>query len=181
MINNKELLFVVDKDNKPIRPKTRRETHAKGYWHRTAHIWIVNRRGEVLCQQRSQLKDRNPGLWEPFFGGHLAPGEEYSEGAIKELNEELGIAVNKKELIYFDTSKSEKAKEFQGVFFHVWNSLTKLLRLEKEEVAQVKWFKISLLKNIMNDQKLEWVIPAYGIKFLSYLEQQNLRDISEGN
>ncbi|HXS15141.1 MAG TPA: NUDIX domain-containing protein, partial [Candidatus Saccharimonadales bacterium] len=85
MIKKDELLFTVDENNLLQEPKPRNEVHANGYWHRTAHIWIFNDKKEILCQKRSLLKDMNPGKWEPFFGGHMAPQEEYIDNALLEL------------------------------------------------------------------------------------------------
>jgi isopentenyl-diphosphate Delta-isomerase len=118
VINKDEMLFVVDKNNNPLEPKPRSEVHSKGYWHRTAHVWILNFKNQLLCQKRSLLKDSNPGFWEPFFGGHLAPGVEYLDGAIEELNEELGLNIKKDQLKLFKIYKEQgdKPSEFQGVF-----------------------------------------------------------------
>src|SRR5690606_7116726 len=93
MLNAKELLFTVDSQNNTIDSQPRDLVHAEGIWHRTAHVWIVNKNYEILCQQRSLLKDSNPGLWEPFFGGHLPPDTSYEKGAMDELREELGIEI----------------------------------------------------------------------------------------
>ena len=100
MINKNELLCVVDENDNPLEPKSREETHARRLWHRVAHIWILNK-GSVLCQQRSLLKDKNPGMWESFFGGHLSPNQEYIEGAVKELEEEIGIKVSTDDLNFY--------------------------------------------------------------------------------
>lgn len=170
MINSKELLFVVDEENNPIEPKPRDETHSKNYWHRTAHIWIINKNGEILCQQRSLLKDKHPGFWEPFFGGHLSPNEEYDTGAVKELYEELGIQNTKDTLQYFDIVKSEKSYEFQGIFLYTFNN--EKLTLEKDEVSQIKWYKLYEIKQIVQNKNGTWVLPAYSSAFLTWLEVQ---------
>ena len=43
-------------------------------------------------QKRSRLKDRHPGVWDSSAAGHLNAGEGYLETAIRELEEELGVA-----------------------------------------------------------------------------------------
>ena len=80
-----ELFFVVDEHDRPLAPLPRRLVHGHGVWHRVSHIWLVNDRGEVLCQQRAFNKELNPGFWEPFFGGHLKPTETYEAAAVREL------------------------------------------------------------------------------------------------
>src|SRR3972149_9795928 len=108
MINDQELLFVVDENNKPLKPLPRRVVHSQGIWHRTSHIWVINVKKELLCQKRSMKVDRYPGFWEPRFGGHLAPDEDYLVGAVKEIGEELGVKVAPKRVVFFKVYKSEE-------------------------------------------------------------------------
>ena len=65
-------------------------------------IWVsavalVNERGEVLVQQRPP-SGAHAGLWE-FPGGKLEGGESCEAAAIRELHEELGIAIDAKHLL----------------------------------------------------------------------------------
>src|SRR5581483_7577210 len=101
MINPQELLTVVDEHDNPLTPLPRKEVHAKGLWHRTAGIWVVNTNGQILCQKRSLKKDVHPGLWEAFFGGHVLSGVEYLDSAAREMEEELGIKIDKKNLHFY--------------------------------------------------------------------------------
>ena len=81
MINNQKLLFVVDKNNKPLKPEKRSLAHKNGLWHRTSGVWIITKNKRILCQKRSLKKDIKPGMREAFFGGHLSPKEEYRQSA----------------------------------------------------------------------------------------------------
>ncbi len=140
MINPSELLFTVDDQNNPIEPCPRNEVHEKGYWHRNAHVWLVNDSQEILSHKRSMLKDSNPGKWESFFGGHFGPGVEYRDAAIKELGEELGLQVDDKNLLFYSIYKSESMKEFQGIFVYSWNGVLSDLAIERDEIDEVKMF-----------------------------------------
>lgn len=169
MLNKDELLFVVDENNTPLEPKPRKEVHEKGYWHRTSHIWILNSQKQILCQRRSLLKDSNPGKWEPFFGGHLETREEYENNALHELQEELGIIINKDNLHLFKIFKCVPATEFQGIHYLEWNGDIETLKLEKDEIDQVKWFSIDELYKILIDKKdSNWSIMGYEKELLEY-------------
>jgi isopentenyldiphosphate isomerase len=61
--------------------------------HRSVHIYVFNRRGEVLLQLRSKDRDIQPGRWDTSEGGHLDAGEEYLQAARRELREELGVDI----------------------------------------------------------------------------------------
>ncbi|RPI29516.1 MAG: NUDIX domain-containing protein [Acidobacteria bacterium] len=59
--------------------------------HRSVHVFVKNRAGDLFLQKRSQTKDIQPGKWDTSVGGHLCPGETYEEAAWRELQEELGV------------------------------------------------------------------------------------------
>lgn len=161
MINTNELLFCVDENNNPIRPRPRRIVHETGIWHRTSHIWIINKKKQILCQRRSLLKDKAPGLWEGFFGGHIPPNTTYINHAITELQEETGLDVNKSDLRKIFVYKYLKGKEFIGVFVLEWNGDENNLTLEPDEVDMVRWidvneFRILIVKNVKDWSTMDY-------------------------
>jgi len=174
MLNKDELLFVVDEDNNPLEPKPRREVHDNDYWHRTSDIWIINRKGQVLCQKRSYLKDFNPGMWESFFGGHLGPDEVYDVGAAKELREELGIHANKEDLTLFTIFKHDLYREFRGVFVFLWDGKLDTIVREEEEVDEVAWIDLARLKESYANEPEKWTPSGYEKELFAYLEKINL-------
>jgi len=161
MINNEELLFVVDQNNNPIQPKTRKDIHENGYWHRISHIWIFNSQRQILCQKRTMHKDINPGKWEAHFGGHIASREEYVDNAIKEIKEEIGLERAKEDMTFFKIYKYDKDREFQGIFYTKWDGNINTLVLEKEEVEKVAWKDISELKIIFEEKDPSWAYHEY--------------------
>jgi isopentenyldiphosphate isomerase len=136
-----ELLYVVDEDDRPLEPQPRKLVHGNGAWHRVAHIWIVNARGEILCQQRSMSKDLNPGMWTASFGGHMMPGEEYRAAGVRELEEELGLRIHPDDLEFWKVYRSARHpnNEFQGIFVLKWDGGVKDVRFNDGEVEQVSW------------------------------------------
>lgn len=172
MIDQDKLLFVVDEDNNPQEPKSREEVHKNRYWHRTSHIWIINSQKQILCQKRSLLKDSNPGKWEAFFGGHMAPDTEYIDNAINELNEELGIMAKKDELQFFKVYKCVPGKEFQAVYALPWDGKAETLKLEKEEIDQVRWIPFEEIYEILlGKQNNKWSKMGYEKELFEYLEK----------
>ncbi len=84
-------LPVVNGQDEVIGKAPRREVHLKGLLHRSVHIVIMNKKGQVLLQKRSSGKDSFPGYWDVSVGGHVDPGESYAEAARRELKEEMGL------------------------------------------------------------------------------------------
>ena len=86
-----EIFNVVDEHDEVTGQATRGEVHAQGLLHRAVHVLVFNKRGDVLLQQRSMLKDAHPGVWDSSVSGHLDAGEAYETAAVRELAEEMGI------------------------------------------------------------------------------------------
>ncbi len=86
-----ELVIVVDKDNQETGAVPRREMRAGGLCHRATYILVFNSKGELFVQKRTQTKDVFPGYYDVAAGGVVLAGESYEEGAVRELEEELGV------------------------------------------------------------------------------------------
>jgi len=86
-----EIFDVVDENDQVIGQATRAEVHAQKLVHRAIHVFVTNKRGDLLLQKRSLLKDACPGVWDSSVSGHLDAGEDYAAAAVRELEEEMGI------------------------------------------------------------------------------------------
>jgi 16S rRNA (adenine1518-N6/adenine1519-N6)-dimethyltransferase len=96
---------VVDEMDRVIGAAPRREVHGNNLRHRAVHIFIFNRKGELLLQKRSCWKDRHPNLWDSSAAGHVEAGEEYDATAVRELREELGVTANLSRVAYLNASE----------------------------------------------------------------------------
>ena len=86
-----EIVAVVDEDNNVVGSAPRREMRARRLPHRSTYILVFNSGGEVYVQKRTRTKDVFPGYYDPAAGGVVLAGESYLEGALRELEEEMGI------------------------------------------------------------------------------------------
>ncbi len=172
MINTEELLFVVDEFDTPMKPEPRHKVFKKGLWRRTAHVWIVNDKKQILCQRRSLQKDSSPGMWEPAVAGHISPEDNYFTGAIRELFEETGIEASLNDLNLFKIYKDHRFKEYRGIFYLKWNGKLQEIKSEGEEVDQVKFVKLETLKKYIVYQKHpKWFNSGYEKEILSHLNK----------
>jgi isopentenyl-diphosphate delta-isomerase len=173
MIDDNELLFVVDEQNQPLDPLPRKVVHAQKLWHRTAAVWVLNRHQQLLCQQRSLKKDIKPGMWEAFLGGHLGPGDDYSQAAVAEIGEELGITVSDRDLAFYQVLSSDKSshKEFQAIFGLVIGARpADKFVFELEEIAQLRWYELTEVKTILLDEeRSDWVHKPWDADVLTWL------------
>ena len=93
--SDQELLDLVDADNTVIGTVARSRVHGEpALRHRAVHVLVYDDRGRLLLQKRSSAKQIQPGKWDTSVGGHLAAGESYLAGAVREAAEELGLAID---------------------------------------------------------------------------------------
>lgn len=88
-----EVFDVVDDRDQVTGQATRREVHVNNLRHRAVHVLMFNHFGEIFLQKRSPWKDRHPGVWDSSASGHLDAGEDYPACALREVCEELGVAL----------------------------------------------------------------------------------------
>ncbi len=88
-----EIFDVVNERDEVIDRQPRSEVHRLGLKHRAVHVLVFNLRGETFLQKRSMTKDREPGKWDSSTSGHVDSGEDYDACAVRELREEIGLAV----------------------------------------------------------------------------------------
>ena len=151
-----EYIDIFDENNNPIgemREKT--QAHKDGNFHRTAHIWIMNDKKELLIQKRSATKKSHPNCWDISGAGHIRTGESVTEGAIRELKEELGIKANESELKFIAIVKSTKNtenQEFGYVYLLESNNKIKDYIFEDDEVSEVKYVYFEDLEKMVEDR-----------------------------
>jgi isopentenyldiphosphate isomerase len=115
--NREEWFDVVNDRDEVIDRKTRREVHATGLWHRAVHMLLFDRSGRVFLQRRSMLKDLSPGLWDSSCSGHVDSGEDYDAAAVRELGEEIGVAIAQAPARWFRLNACEQTGwEFVWVY-----------------------------------------------------------------
>lgn len=149
-----EYLDIVDENGRPTGETVSRDTaHTDGIRHRTANVWVV-RPGdggvEILLQKRSREKDSFPGRFDTSSAGHIPAGDEPLPSALRELREELGIKASPEQLRFAGIFRVRFEKEFHGRLFKddevTWVYVyaepvdAMALRLQPEEVDEVRWF-----------------------------------------
>lgn len=86
-----EYFETFDADDAPLGLVARDQVHARGLWHRSAHVFLFTIDHALVVQRRADDKDLYPGRWDFSVGEHLTPGETYLAGALRGLAEELGV------------------------------------------------------------------------------------------
>lgn len=151
-----EYIDIFDENNNPTGEiKEKAQAHEDGNFHRTAHIWIMNDKKELLLQKRSATKKSHPNCWDISGAGHIRAGESVINGAIRELKEELGVETKESELQYIATIKSTKNPknmEFGYVYLLKCNNQVEEYIFEDNEVSEVKYVYFEELEKMVEER-----------------------------
>ena len=158
-----ELIDVLDENCvKTGQIVTRDEVHKKGLWHRAIVVAVINEKNEILIQQRSANKEKNPGKWDISVAGHISTGQDALMAAAREINEEvsvnLGFSVEVKEFRYMYSFRKQQVfaddfieNQFYDFFILRQNGLNKeSLKFQEEEVQAIDFVSISKLNEMRN-------------------------------
>lgn len=138
-----EILEAFDESGKFIGLFSRAECHRRRELaHRAVHILVFNSSGSIILQRRSAKKDLYKLMWDTSVGGHLAPGESYLDGAIRECKEELGITPKELIELYSYTMYAENETELVLTYFTIHDGP---YHPDSEEVLELKSFSVSEL------------------------------------
>ena len=159
-----ELIDVVDEENNLLKiQKMKSEAHAKGLWHRAAHVWIYNSEGKVMLQFRAKNKLLFPAVWDISVGGHVAAGEEALVSAMRETEEELGIKANVSDFDFIRIMKIAikykdiDNKEFIYVYLLKFDGNIDELSVQEEEVEKIRFFSFAEVSSLV-DKGIKYII-----------------------
>ncbi len=83
-----------------------------------AEILLIRDDGSLILQ----VRDDKPGITNPglvtSFGGHIEPGEEPLDAAVREINEETNLNLKRSDLTFY--KKCRKTKEVHGEDWDVY-------------------------------------------------------------
>lgn len=163
--------------------ETRKKCHAEGLWHKAVVVFIINSKNQVLLQKRSKNKRMWPDMWDITAGGHVLTGEFGFQAIIREVKEELGIELNKNEIIFLGSALSSNISRniinnhFNEFYVVNKNIDENKLKLQEEEVSEVKWIdKEDIIKRIndnyngITDKKGCW---DYLIRYYQWIDKNN--------
>ena len=156
-----EIIGIFDENDNYIGNDTRKNMRANNLIHRITDIVVINHKKEILVQTRSIKKEYCPGYLDAVVGGVVGDKENVDLCAEREVQEEIGIDVNK---------TKEKLKFIKKYFFEedicrVW-TYCYLLKLNEDEIKHIKFcdHEVSAIEWIEKNKLLE-MFKDNNIKF----------------
>jgi len=113
-------VILVDVNDRQAGVMEKMEAHEKGLLHRAFSVFIFNKKGEMLLQQRAISKYHSGGLWTNACCSHPYPGEITIDAAKRRVKEELGFETPIEKIFDFvykaDFDNGLTEHEFDHVF-----------------------------------------------------------------
>lgn len=149
-MKDEEKVILVNGDDDMVGVIDKMEAHRQGLLHRAFSIFIFNRKGEMLLQQRALTKYHSAGLWTNACCSHPLPGEKINDAAQRRLMEELGFETDLEKIFDF-TYKAEfenglTEHEFDHVFAGEYEGE---LSVDPAEVKDFCYKEISEIKKML--------------------------------
>jgi isopentenyl-diphosphate delta-isomerase len=98
---NNEYVILVNRQDEELGIMPKIEAHQKALLHRAFSVFVMNRKGEVMLQQRAPNKYHSPNLWTNTCCSHQRLGESNIEAGMRRLKEEMGFRTELKEIFSF--------------------------------------------------------------------------------
>jgi len=155
-----EKVILVSESDHQLGLMGKMEAHEKGMLHRAFSVFVFNKQGELLLQQRAMDKYHSPGLWTNTCCSHQREGESNIQAGKRRLKEEMGFECDLEESFWFiykavfDNGLTEHELDHVLVGYYDKDPLINL-----EEVASFKWMSLEKVKNDIKerpDHYSEW-------------------------
>lgn len=142
-----EHVILVNENDEQIGLMPKLEAHEKAVLHRAFSVFVFNKKGELLLQQRAVEKYHSPLLWTNTCCSHQRAGESNIEAGKRRLQEEMGFVTELKEVfsfIYkapFDNGLTEHELDHVMV-----GEFEEDPNINPEEVESFKWMQLEDVK-----------------------------------
>lgn len=164
-----EYLDIVDNKDKVIGKGTRKSVRKMHHIHRGVHVFIVNKKSEILIQQRSKDKDDRPLFYDASVGAQVLSGETYKQAALREAEEELGILDIKVNKICKYKSFSDRQREIRTLFLARYDGPFKI---DKKEVEKIEFWSVEKVQETIQKGKVNFT-KGFEISFGYYIKSLN--------
>jgi isopentenyl-diphosphate delta-isomerase len=159
--NSEKMVVLVDEHDNKMGVEEKMKAHQDGgMLHRAISIIVLNPKGQMMLQRRSDAKYHSAGLWANTCCSHPTDGESVIAAAHRRLKQEMGFDCEMDEAFTFIyhtyVGKGLTEWEFDHVLLGMYDGEPKP---NPEEVKEWKWASLEWVKDDMGKNKdsyAEW-------------------------
>jgi isopentenyl-diphosphate Delta-isomerase len=129
------------------------EAHQKGLLHRAFSVFIFDREGRMLLQQRAAQKYHGGLLWTNACCSHPYPNEDVKDAAERRLQEELGFSIELKKIFSFTYRAEVENNLVEHEYDHVFaGEYQGKITPDREEVAEHAYFGMEEIAKMLKEK-----------------------------
>jgi isopentenyl-diphosphate delta-isomerase len=157
-MKEQEVILVTPQDES-IGVMEKMEAHRKGLLHRAFSVFIFDKDGRMLLQQRAAQKYHGGLLWTNACCSHPYVDEKIEEAAARRLTEELGFTTSLQKIFSF----TYKAEVENGLIEHEYDHVFAgqyegEIKLNKEEAAAYAYHSMEAINSRLVQQPENFTI-----------------------
>ena len=157
MHGQEDHIVLVNDQDEEVGSMEKMEAHRKGLLHRAFSVFIMNRMGEMLIQQRAEGKYHSGGLWSNACCSHPRKGERTEEAAHRRLQEELGFDCELRPLFTLKYCAEVGENLIEHELDHIYiGNYDGAPEANKDEVKDYQYVAIHRLEQWMRDRPEEF-------------------------
>lgn len=154
-----EFVILVDENDRETGMMEKMQAHVEAHLHRAFSVFIFNKAGQLMLQQRAFTKYHSPGLWTNTCCSHPRPGESTSTAAHRRLAEEMGFDCAFEEVFGFIYKAAFENNLTEHEFDHVFIGASEALPvINPEEVAAFRFATMDEIRNEMHQKPEEFTV-----------------------
>ncbi len=155
----KEFVVLVDENDRETGIMEKMQAHLEAHLHRAFSVFIFNKGGQLMLQQRALTKYHTPGLWTNTCCSHPRPGEKTTEAAHRRMKEEMGFDCDFEEAFGFVYKAAFENNLTEHEFDHVFIGTSEELPvINPEEVAAYRFATLDEIRKEMQQQPEKFTI-----------------------
>ena len=173
-----EIISIYDENDNYIGKDSRINMRKNNLIHHCTTILILNEQNDILVQTRALTKEYCPGYLSAVSGGIVCEGENVESNAEKELEEELGIDLNKTKYklqflrkYFFEEKNICKAWVYE-YYIRITEEESKRIIFKDHEVDRIDWLSKEELLKIYDNPESK-ITPA-GKEIIKELEELHI-------
>jgi 8-oxo-dGTP pyrophosphatase MutT (NUDIX family) len=155
-----EEVALYDESGRVVGSAPRSRMRAQNLRHAASSVVVRDPAGRVYVHRRTTAKDVYPGLLDLAAGGVVLAGEDPAEGALREVEEELGVAGVPLEAHGVADYADDWTRYRAFRFVTVWDGG---IRWQPEEVAWGEWVAVGELVRRLDAERSSFVPDSVAV------------------
>jgi isopentenyl-diphosphate Delta-isomerase len=152
-MQEQQQVILVTPQDEPIGVMEKMEAHQKGLLHRAFSVFIFDKEGRMLLQQRAPQKYHGAWLWTNACCSHPLLNEPVEAAAQRRLAEELGFTTPLEKIFAFTYKAVVENNLIEHEYDHVFaGEYEGEIRMNREEVCDYAYRELSEIKLLVSEK-----------------------------